>query len=269
MNLVNTEYITLKQLLDSIKGDFKKYFEGGIIDVSGLYKIISYTNSIAGIRINPIECSILEIENGVATLPDNLKKVKSIDIISNFKVPSSLPFYQNWTEQVCEKPKEGEPVYTPLGCINDCGVCYWTIPYKQSKEQFLVFTEHSTLTPSIDQCNKHTYKINRDESLIEFGVTTGKAIITYYIDMDAIGLIPKQPQLYFFYEWSVKVKILQDIFMNSEDDVERKLQYAEKQMNLTYVDFDNYIKSESIRQLNKRYKEEQAAFYNKWFIPFY
>ena len=54
-NLVNTEYITLEQLLDSVKSDFKKYNEAGIIDDSNLYKIVAYCNSDAGIRINPIE----------------------------------------------------------------------------------------------------------------------------------------------------------------------------------------------------------------------
>lgn len=269
-NLVNTEYITLENLLDSVKGDFKKYSSSGIIDEAGLYKIVAKCNAEAGIRINPIEYCVADIKDGKIEMPEGLKKIKKIDIISNFKYPTSTALYQNWTETVLEKPKDNTPLYTPLGCMNDCNQCYWVIPYREKPiEQWTVFTQHDSLYPS-NSCGDlkdNGFFLNRDESIIEFGVKSGKVILCYYIDLDTIGLIPKQSQLYFYYEWSVKVKILQDIFMNSEDDVVNKLQYAERQLLGAYLDFDAYIKSESFRQSLIRYKRQEQEFWDKWFSP--
>jgi len=269
MNLVNTEYITLENLLDSIKSDFKKYDNAGIIDDNSLYKVVAYCNAQAGVRIQPIEWCVGEIENSRMTMPENLKKIQKIDIISNFRTPSSLPLYQNWTEQVSEKPTDNTPLYTPIGCHNDCGQCYWVVPHKPITEQWLVFTEHNSLQEGnhSHSLKKNEYLINREEEIIQFGISSGKAILTYYSDLDALGLIPKHPMLYFYYEWSLKVKILQDIMMNSEDDVANKLAYAEKQLFLSYVDFDNYIKSENFKKQKQRYKKQEQEFFSKWFAP--
>lgn len=268
MNLVNTEYITTRQFIDDLKGDLKKYSENGIIDESTLYKVIAYTNAIAGIRINPIECAVLDVEDYMANLPEAFKKMKNAQVMSNFKVASSLGFYKNWTETVTKKPDETTPLYTPMGCINDCGQCYYVVPYKQAEEQHLVFTEYHNLHPVDHNCKKDSYKINREENIIEFGIKQGKVFLTYYADMDVLGLIPKQPQLYLFYEWSLKVKIFQDILMNSEDDIVQKLQYAEKQMQLAYIDFDNYIKSISFKKALQIYNKRQEEHYNTWVLPF-
>ena len=207
---------------------------------------------------------VLDIIDGKAELPCTFKKMKKIDIIANFKsnISTGLPMYQNWTEQVTKRPADNVPLYTPMGCVNDCGKCYWVIPHKETIEQSLIFTEHIPL----NHCNSHTlgkhdYSIDKEESVINFGINSGKAIICYYSDMDKIGLIPKEPKLYFYYEWSVKLKILQDIYMNSEDDVIGKIQMAKQELMGAYIDFDNYIKSESFKKSLQRQKNFENDFW--------
>lgn len=271
MNLLNTEYITLENLLDSVKGDFKKYNEAGLIDDAALYKIVAYCNANAGIRINPILDCIIEVKNGKGNLPDGFKKVKSIKAISNFKVPSSKPLYQNWTEQVTTQPQPNTPVYTPMGCHTDCGTCYWVVPYKETSEQFLIFSETNDLTIANSnlQLGNTQYSIDKENGVINFGFKEGKAVMCFYADLDELGLIPKEPMLYFYYEWCIKVKILQDILMNSDDDVSQKLQYAEKEKMGAFIDFDGYIKSQSFKKSQIQYKQREQEFFDTYFKPFY
>ncbi len=273
-NLVNTEYITLDELLDSTINDFKKYQDAGIIDKSSLYKVVAYCNANAGIRINPIVHCTIDIVNGKCKLPDNFKKIKSINIITSFKtnINTKIPDYSRGSEIVYEKPSESVSLYTPIGCIDDCGKCYWEIPKKSHIIEESIYIESFSKLNNADKgcdLSHNSYNINREDNTIEFGVNSGKAVLCYYTDLDKLGLIPKHPMLYFFYEWTLKVKILQDILMNSDDDVSIKLQYAEKERADAHVDFDNYIKSESFKKFIARYKKEEREFEEKWSNPFY
>jgi hypothetical protein len=262
MNLVNTEYITIDQAFDSTMSDMKRYRDNGLVDMSGLYKIIALCNSKAGVRIAPIMYEVLEIENNRAVLPKDFKKIKSINILSNYRVKiADNNFYLNWTETVAAPPSCGTPSYTPIGCLNDCGKCYWTIPVrKEIKNEYYVFSHQ-------EQLNSDSYIINREEQIIEFPFRSGRAILTYYADLDELGLIPKEPQLYFYYEYMLKDKILRDVAMNSDDDVYGKIQMNKQDLFGAFVDFDNYLKSESYKQYQERQRKQDQEFYDKWFFP--
>lgn len=274
MNLINTEYITVDQLLDSVEGDFKKYAESGLIDKSGLYKIVSYCNSSAGIRINPIMHCVLDIEDGKVDIPPALKKIRNISVItyhkSNFN--TNLPYMGKATEIVTKIPDNTIPIYTPFGCLDAHGQCFWEVPRTQKHtEEFIIIEDRHPLQEEIGKNSLSTdgFIIDKEEGVIYFGVKTGRVILNYYKDLDSLALIPKEPMLYFYYEWSIKVKILQDILMNSEDDVQLKLQLAEKEKFGSYIDFDNYIKSESYKKAKKRHEQEYKDFEKKWVDPFY
>jgi hypothetical protein len=274
MNLVNTEYITVDQLLESVSNDFKKYEESGLIDKSSLYKIVAYCNSSAGIRINPIRHCVLDIKDGKIDIPSNFKKIRNIDIISYHKsnFNTSIPYMGKATEIVTKMPDKTIPVYTPFGCLDAHGQCFWEIPKVQKHtEEFIVVKDATCLQEgfSKDALSKNEFIIDKEEGVIYFGSKTGRVILNYYKDLDSLALVPKEPMLYFYYEWSIKVKILQDILMNSEDDVVNKLQLAEKEKFGAYVDFDNYIKSESYRKAKQRHQKEYQEFEEKWFNPFY
>ena len=266
-NLVNTEYITLEQLLESIQIDFKKYYESGIVDEAGLYKVVAYCNQKAGVRIMPMLCEVVEIQNGKAPIPDNFKKIVSVQTISKV-VRDAQPnnYYKNWTEHVRTQPHPSIPTYTPMGCHTPCGDCFWVIPYQHCPEKKIVFTEYEDLNLGYGSLSNSEFSIDRDEESLNFGIHSGMAIVTYYADLDSLGLIPKDREIADFYEWSIKEKILQDALMNSEDDVIVKLQYAEKQKSLSYIDFHNRIVSESYRQARARHQQYEQEFDEKWNI---
>lgn len=258
--------MTVDELMSSVELDFKRYSEAGLIDMDTIYQTIAYCNAQLGVQMSPIKYCVADIINSKVNLPENFQKIKSVHVISNFKVPSSLPFYNGWVEHTTEKPKAEDPTYTPMGCLTDNGQCYWVVPHKNTVEEHLIFTTRSELYLTESSYLKESeYSIDKDEELIEFGINSGKVFICYYEDPTNLQLVPKHPLLFPWWSWSVKAKILLDILMNSDDDVQVKLKIAEKERDLAFADVDAFIKSRSYKRSSKERINQEQEFYNTWF----
>ena len=71
-----------------------------------------------------------------------------------------------------------------------------------------------------------------------------------------------------YYEYSVKKKILEDLFLNSDADVINKLQYVELKLSESYYDAYSYIQSAKVNQWSKMRRKYEQAFYKKWYASF-
>lgn len=296
MNKTPFEYIKLSQLLGSVKSDLHLYDDSNLIDEDRLIKIIRKVNSDLGVRLHESKSCIIDVENYKAQLPVDFWKLELAFATSTttINVGNLMLGGATQTEMVTEYPTDptdqqnilnySQKVnnYTPvkLGCYDsDCNQCYWIIKKNPTAQKVKITNIIPLqLNPS---CNNHlthysphckfnegSYQIDINENIIETSFKSGQIIITYLgnlEDEDGNVLIPFHPQLFPYYEWACKVKILQDIFMNSEADVQKKLQYAEKEKTLAWKDALNFTMSAKAKQWSDYDKKRQCEFYDKWY----
>ena len=70
------EYKTFDQLLDSVKLDFNTFDIENMISNQTLIKIAQKINQELGLKIHPSKGKVLEVINGKAKLPSDLKGIK-------------------------------------------------------------------------------------------------------------------------------------------------------------------------------------------------
>ena len=289
------EYIKLSQLVASVASDLHSFDDSNLIDEDRLIKIVRKVNSDLGVRIHESKSCILDIKNYKAELPSDFWKLELIFATTTTTLNvGNLMLGGTQTETVTEYPTDltdqmnilnySQKInnYTPikLGCYDqDCNQCYWVIK-KNPLAQKIRITNIIPLQLN-NSCNNYltnysphfhnnhgNYQIDIVENIIETSFKNGQIIITYLGNMeDEEGniLIPFHPQLFPYYELSCKVKILQDLFINSEADVQAKLQYLEREKSLAWRDALNFTMSSKAKQWSDYDKKRQHDFYDKWY----
>ena len=69
--------------------------------------------------------------------------------------------------------------------------------------------------------------------------------------------IPFHPMLNSYYEWSVKEKLLEDMFLNSDADVQQKLAYAAQKKREAHGSAWIFANSREVGEWNKIQKKKQ------------
>src|SRR5690606_30070983 len=129
--------------------------------------------------------------------------------------------------------------YGKMGCVDSCNNCYWVSDrrpeYTQNQIQYeavfplslsnRVLNSCTEYSPCV-YCNKGEYNVDIENNKFKFNFDSGEVYISYLgnlISEDGEIEIPFHPKLNPYYEYSIKEKILEDIFLNSESDVINKL----------------------------------------------
>lgn len=300
-------YITLSQFMSSVEDDFHKFSDAGLIDNLKLIKVIRACNEKLGIRLYRQKQDILHLScrpgetKGRADLPLDFYKMEMAFALHHRFINTQLPIgagtQQTLTEPILNQLADGGitlttgdtgvPIVNTTGCcLDQSDTCTWLIktPLTQVQVKYTeliplhitsgdrYFTEYSPNRQHYHHHERKAYDINIEEGYIETHFQEGVIYISYLQDMKSEtgeDLIPFHPLLNPYYEWSVKVKILQDILMNSEDDVINRLKYAERERNLSFLDAVNFAMGKEAHEW-KRYDEERSRkFHQKYFSIFY
>lgn len=273
------KYITLSQLMSSVEDDFSKYADSGLIDSSKYIKIIRGCNEKLGLRIYASKQIVLKMENGKAELPQDFYKVEMAIGVTHSWVNTMLPIGDGPT-QVMTQPDDLSTIQAQ--CLDEAGKCYWIIQKPLTQLQFkTVDFVPLYLAPSCkDQFtgyspnwnhHKKDYEIDLSENVVKTNFD-GCIYFSYLADMrDENGedLIPFHPLINPYYEWSVKNGILENIMMNSEDDVINKLKYARNEKNLAYQDAVNFTMTKEVKEWQHMTEKRERKFFEEYYKIFY
>lgn len=281
------QYMKFSDFMSSIKEDLNLMDDSGFIDNDRYYKIVLKASEKLGRRIYiPKQCSI-EVINHKAELPTDFWKIEMIFALESRLRYNTEPFKN--TRQIhfdSEPPGPGEEIVTinKTACIDICNNCIFVKERShKNPEQVIEYNIFKPLKLSkgcekacSSNClnnswKKGDYSIDLMEGYFHTTFKEGKIFLCYLAnpeDEDGEPLIPLQPLLADYYEYAVKVKILEDMLMNSEADVSQKLQLAEKRKSDAYIDAWNYISSARGDFWDEYKKKRESEFYNKWFKMF-
>lgn len=287
------EYKPISQLMDSVKSDLHVYDDSRLISDDRALKIIMKCNEKLGERIHQSRTCKLIVENYTAPIPEDLWKIENIygiavgapthDYLTGIWGARQLIFHGEDQTPVSTSPKE-RIIYLGSCTIDDecesqtTHVSEIDRDYIQRVENKVAFP--LILSPSVEkECVKYSpcsnwngqYQVDLTDGEFRFSFKEGEIILTYLgalLNKEGEILYPFHPLLNDYYEYSVKKKILEDLFLNSDADVINKLQYVELKLSESYYDAYSYIQSAKVNQWSKMRRKYEQAFYKKWYASF-
>lgn len=276
------KYITLSQLLASVASDLTLYDSAGFLSKHYLNKVIHRCNDKLGIKIHKSKQCLINIHNGKGELPEDFWKIETIFATYLQEVPSTMQLIPGNIVEYTTDPSctPGTIINSPRhSYVDSCGNCLWAIKYPTTKEITKITTiipltmSQSCLSQTTHYCPTKTgqFGIDLDDNIITTTFKEGQIFLCYLGNMeDENGevLIPFHPLLNDYYEYSVKERMLENIFLNSEDDVEKKLQYVIAKRKDAYIDAWQFTGLPEYKELDNYDKKRIQTFYNKWYKIF-
>lgn len=297
------KYRTFQELLDEVSLDLRTYSNEGMIEPAQLIKIAQKVNYDLGLRINQTKCDILEIHNGKAQLPDNFYVLNYAMLCSKYKLIQEIPSGRH-TEDVqvdlskfpggscnrCFKPNIcADEFPVPDSCnknycdckkiyTNSCGETFTVIQQLgghviRTYDEF----EYLTFKPGrfVDRRCHNNRISSRHEAEIKDGfiftnLNHGKLFISYEANLeddDGNLLVLDHPMINEYYEYTLKQRILENLYFNGEDVVQ-KMQLVEQRLRparnnaLSIVNTPDFQELQDIHNSNRRY------MYNKYYRMF-
>lgn len=270
------QYITLPQLLASVKGDLPSFKDSGFIDEGNLTKTVMYCNEKLGIPVRKVYETIINIRNYRAELPKNFQKsiyVAALHYTSFGNAQWKDPF-NNFVDQTAECALDVQ-TFTQ-GCETKC---IRTIKKKLPTglwESYSNWTElslsKSSYIHTASNCvNNHvrgTYTIDITDEEIQTPFREGELYMMYYGNMedeDGNVLVPFHPLITNWYEWSIKEKILMDMAFNSDGDVVGKLKLAQQEKTKAWLDALDFSLEPSYKQQHEYQKKKEMEMWKKYY----
>lgn len=298
------EYIRLSQVMASVRSDLQLYDDANMVDEDRCIKIVMECNEKLGQRIYKSKSCKIQVEDYRGTMPSDLWKIENIFALSTTTnkgltysegggiIGATQITYTDYVPpKILSKDVSNLKCATETSCNIDnpcstgCNSCSSKITYlTQEQKHYLEYNNTqlipltlsiSTLNNCVDYspCSKYKgdYSVNIEDGEFEFSFKTGIVYLSYLgnmINEDGEVLIPFHPMLNQYYEFAIKEKILQDIYLNTQADVLQKLQYVSLEKSKHYYDAYSYTQTSKAGQYAKMRKQREMEYYNKWYKMF-
>lgn len=285
------KYITLSDFMNSVKEDLHVYDDNNLISEDRVIKTILKCSEKLGERLHQSKQCKLIVKDYSAPIPDDLWKIENmLASICTTSHPQHFEgifgVVQKMFTETCDTiiPDENERIIY-LGCPKKDDCCReYNVTTSDRIDVQKHFTNHLRpliLSSSVDNlCTNYSpcrhwrgeYQADLQNDEFRFSFKEGEVYLSYLgnlVNEEGEILIPFHPMLNEYYELAVKEKILEDIFMNSEDiSVQGKLQLVMQKKSGAYYDAYNFIQSPKANQIQKIRKKAQLEYYKKWFKQF-
>lgn len=279
---MNTElkYKTFDELLGDVGIDFAIYNNEGFIEPAQLIKVAQRVNYDLGLRINGTKEKVLDIENRKVKLPDDFYVLNYAYLTATFTVNYRANAGRE-TENVivgtcprCHKPESDcccEATYVQE-CQNGEKIFVQVVEKRKTETRTYESFERirmSTDGGRADALNNHDgHTAFIKNGFIYTNIDHGKLFISYEGAMeDDLGnlLVLDHPMINEYYEYAIKQRILENLFINGED-VAQKIQMIEPKLRsarnnaLTIVNTPDFAEMYQVWRMNR--KAMYARYYD-------
>lgn len=277
------KYRTFDQLMDEVATDFTMYNNEGMIEPAQLIKVAQRVNYDLGLKIHTTKEKILDITKCTTKLPDDFHVLNYARLCGEYTV--SMPvMHGRQTENVildsskCKKC--GQPDET---CA--CEKTY-TVECQTGEKIFVQVVEkrtHETRTystfsdirinttsgklDSLDNSGPQGYIKN---GFIYTNFEDGRLFISYQgalEDDEGNLLVLDHPMINEYYEYALKQRILENLFMNGED-VTQKIQLVEQRLRGARNNALTIVNTPDFEEMKKLWETNRKAQYHKYYQMF-
>ncbi len=303
---MNTElkYRTFDSLLNEVAADFTTYSLEGFLEPSQLIKVVQRVNYDLGLRIHGTKEKMLELTNGKTKLPDDFYVLNYLFLCGEETITRAVPSGRH-TENVIAPDcnRCGAPV-GQCGCeytyATECKTGEKIFVQVVEKRKFETRTyksiERIWVSPSGGKCDaldnreKSAYikngflYVSLGKNYIEAGevtqypesgvvrhVSTNQKVYISYEgtleDDDGSLLTLDHPMINEYYEYALKQRILENLFINGED-VAQKLQLIEPRYRAARNNALTIVNTPDFSEMYTLWKTNRKAMYGKYYDMF-
>ena len=283
------KYITFAQLVADVREDLRMYDENNMIDDTRLLKHVIRCSEFLGERMHQSKQCKISVLNFKAPIPTDMWKIENMYGVSESN--NDILYFQGifGGGMIFHDENELSPIPSPseriqyLGIIpNDCCKPMHVSAYDsnyfervESKKTFplVMSTQLNNKCTNYAACNtwQQGYQVDLQEDEFTFSFKNGEVFLSYLGDLvnsDGDLLVPDNENILPFYEWTLKKVIFEDLFMNSEADVQNKYSLAQRNLIDAKVAAMDYVNAFKGGQLDHLSRKRKMNFYNDWYKKF-
>ncbi len=285
MGNVQLSYKTFQELLDEVSIDFHTFSNEGMIEPAQLIKIAAKVNYDLGLKINQTKTDIIDIYNNKARLPDDFYVLNYAVLCGGYKIikqeiPRGThreditihldnPVYPTDPSACCENTTSKCPrvFTTKCGVVEELGfeTRYYeefeNISFKQGK-----FVDKNSY-------NTHLHSHNTAEiknGFIYTNINHGRMTISYegnLEDDEGNLLVLDHPMINEYYEYAIKQRILENLYINGED-VTQRMQLIEQRLRVARNNALSIVNTPDFNELRSIHDFNRKAMHNKYYSMF-
>ena len=284
------QYRTFDQLLDEVSTDFVTYHVEGMIEPAQLIKVAQRVTYDLGLRVHGTKEKILYIENNKCRLPDDFYVLNYAYVCGKSKSRQEV-LAGRQTENIildsstctkCGQPDETcecETTYT-VDCSTGEKVFVQVVEKKKYEtriyEDFfplnisdrnLRLATSTGRNDALDNTSKDGYIKN---GFVYTSFCEGRVYISYQgalEDLKGNLLVVDHPVINEYYEYAIKQRILENMFINGED-VSAKMQLVEQRLRGARVNALSIVNTPDFSEMAKMWETNRKAMYSKYYDMF-
>lgn len=276
-------YKTFDQLLNEIAADFTTYNNEGMIEPGQLIKVAQRVNYDLGLRIYGTKEKVLDIEKKKTKLPDDFYVLNYAYLCGKYTVTSPVMAGRE-TENVilksdlcrkCGQPDpscECEKTYT-VECSTGEKVFVQVVEKRKFETRTYDTFEPvrlATSTGKIDATNDSDRVALIKNGFVYTNISEGKLFISYQgalEDDDGNLLVLDHPMINEYYEYAMKQRILENLYINGEDVVQ-KMQLIEQRLRSARNNALSIVNTPDFAEMYKLWQTNRKAQYSKYYDMF-
>jgi hypothetical protein len=273
-------YRTFDQLLYEVGTDFAMYNNENLIEPAQLIKVVQRVNYELGLKLHGTKEQVLEIQNKKTKLPDDFYVLNYAKLCGEYELRDPI-LHGRHTENVimddcpkcgCNTGCECEATYVQE-CQNGEKIYVQVVEkrkqevrtYKQFVDIKIVAT--SGKCDALDNSFPTGYIKN---GFMYTNLDKGKLFISYLgalEDEDGNLLVLDHPLINEFYEYALKQRILENLYINGEDVVQR-LQLIEQRLRAARNNALSIVNTPDFEQMQQLWETNRKAQYYKYYDMF-
>lgn len=277
------QYRTFDQLLAEVATDFRNYNNENLIEPAELLKVAQRVSYDLGLRIYGTKEKVLEIEKSKTRLPDDFYVLNYAYLCGKYTVTQPILAGRE-TENLllkadlCKKCGQPDPNCT-------CESTY-AVECKTGEKVFVQVVEKrkyetrtydtfepvriATSTGKIDATNDSDKAAYIKNGFIYTNIQQGSLFISYQgslQDDEGNLLVLDHPMINEYYEYAIKSRILENLFINGED-VAQRMQLIEGKLRAARNNALSIVNTPDFSEMYKLWQTNRKAQYGRYYDMF-
>lgn len=291
--LTELKYRSFESLLEDIRVDLKAFANAGRIEPAQLIRQALKVSYDLGLRINQTKQTVLEIEHNKARLPEDFYVMNFALLCGEFTLHQTLPqgtqiweqdivpTYTDWIDTPLCETDPCRPTQWPLSnqpvCLTKCGTGYQLIQKvnTQSRTYEYMYPIRFTNPRFVDcDCPNLQHKCANEayirDGFVFVNFECGNLYINYegaLVDDQGGILVPDQPYLNEYYEWALKVKVLESAFFEGDNTVQNMLQLAQTNLRAARNNALSVVNTPNFKEMQDTWAANRRAYHMKYYQP--
>jgi hypothetical protein len=277
------QYRTFDQLLDEVSSDFSVYANEGMIEPGQLIKVAQRVNYDLGLRIHGTKEKILDIEKKKTKLPDDFYVLNYAYLCGRYTVTTPVMSGRE-TENIilssdlCKKCGQPDPTCSCESTYTvECNTGEKVYVQVVEKRKYETRTYDSfepiriaTSTGKIDATNDTDKAGYIKNGFIYTNIDEGRLFISYQgaLEDDHNNLLVlDHPMINEYYEYAMKQRILENLYINGED-VAQRMQLVEQRLRAARNNALSIVNTPDFAEMYKLWQTNRKAQYSKYYDMF-